>query len=271
MNNANIFLFAVWKNQHTILLMIARRADVLMKLNQKGVEADCSIFLPAKPKRDSGLLIGVLHGWLGSGTLHALAAELSHTGHTVFAVDHGSMTNKRRSQAVHQATKAAARETGIRDVMYIGHSLAARDIVAAALHQKHKENVTYKVQRVVTVDGVGTNGQKINPLAVIGDVKGHLSLIREVPEDYAAVAGMSVFNFFSNPFMHSYEGISALTYDATHDVEVLRGAGVAVEHHFHANDGVIKAPQDGRGTIHEGSHLTFAVQPDTAQYIVRAA
>jgi hypothetical protein len=232
----------------------------------------CEVFnAKGNIKRDSGLLIGVLHGWLGAGTMRFVANAAREHGHTVFVVNQAKFQHNDRSKAVHEATKVAVKETGIADVFYVAHSLSARDIVTAAKFQQANPAPEYTVRRLATVDGVGTNGMDIDLIHLGLEVRGFADLLLESPRTYAETMGRSALNFVRSPLAHIIEGISTIRYDATEDVLAIRKAGVVVTHDFHEDDLVVRPPTDDRGVIHEGSHMSFVCNRETIDSLVIAA
>ena len=240
----------------------------VLRVSHAGTFGTCEVYQPRKRSRDSELLIGIIHGWIGRGTLRPVASQLAEHGHTVFTVDHSGWRSNDRSRAVHEATKAATLETGMRSVLYMGHSMAAKDLLRAARYQHEKQPPNYDFMKLVTVDGLGTNDKPFNPLAMRKEAKIHAELLKSSPITYAEVIGRSAINLAVRPIPRMAEVAQAVFYNANGDVQALRQNGVEVEHIFHRDDGVIQAPDDDRGAVFEGGHLTFAISPDNARDIV---
>jgi len=267
-----------YKFESTIMLMTVPFPDFDRYVPDKtlrtkgGGRHGCEVFdARGNKKTDSKLLIGVLHGWLGAGTMRFIANAAREHGHTVFVVNHSKHQHEKRSKAVHEATKVAVKETGIEDVLYVAHSLASRDIATAAKFQQSKADPTYTIRRLATVDGVGTNGTDIDLLRLGLEVRGFAELLRESPRTYAEIVGRSVLNFVRSPIAHIVEGVSTIHYDAADDIAAIREAGVIVTHDFHESDFVVRPPVDERGIVHTGSHMSFACERGTIDSIVATA
>jgi len=229
-----------------------------------GTKRDVRVFNgKGKHAESSEHVIHVMHGLLGEGTVDYIAGHLSEQGHDVYTHDENEWHPKRRSRNVHLATSAAMDYFKRPTVEHFVHSDAVRAIVDSVVHQTDKdpEELKYKIVRVTTVDGNGTNGIPINLFEMHQEGRGIVELAKKSPHTSARVYGRSIMNFLNSPVTSTLQGAWALRYDGRPDIAVIENAGVPVRSAFQDQDFVIRDPGDG--ITMPGSHMSAVIVPDT--------
>jgi pimeloyl-ACP methyl ester carboxylesterase len=225
----------------------------------------------------SDALIVLLHGWLGSATMHFVAGELSMNGHDVAVVDHhthaGLATllhpNKQRSVDAHGVTKDAALRTGKHIVHLIDHSNGNQDALHLTEHAL-KQGAPYTVRAIGAVAGVGMNGEHVHPTTVFAEAAEHISLLKQHPREELQVLGNSLRNYIAHPVLAVEEGIFASRVDCKAALDNLVDTGqieqlteVYLDH-----DRIIPPPKYRNDVIIlPGSHMTPVIEPEALRYV----
>lgn len=231
-------------------------------------------YYPASSTPASDRLVVLSPGWIGSLTFNRVAKVLSEYGHDVALVNHlyGSKSdvftpNAARSRRVHAVTKAAAERTNKTQVHFMSHSNGTQDVVGAVKHQFNRSegDLSYVIDKITSNSGAGTNGKRINPMTLIREIENLESYTGSERNRVAMarVLGYSALNFTLQPIKSVVEGIGAVTYDATKDMELFEKLGVSTSRSFHYDDWVVRPPDDLDGVLmYPGGHFTAATDPD---------
>jgi hypothetical protein len=250
-------------------------------------------FHPAKGRKDTQRrLVVISPGWLGSLTFNPVAKQVSYLGHDVAVVNHEDSSfmdvlhpNEARSRRLHAVTKAAVVRSGIDRVHIIDHSNGHRDATSAVKYQIGRDpeidKLTYRVEKVTAIDGVGSNGRVINPFALYQEILNYEELLDRKTTNFLKVIGYSALNFARNPLLSTIEGVGTLRYDSLPDMEAFTRAGVEVSRIFHEDDSVIPPPDlmlldcdihkpsaQGNVIIMPGGHLHTPTDEETLFYAV---
>lgn len=236
---------------------------------------------PAKGKNKNDRLVVISPGWLGSMTFNGVAKTVAESGHNVAVVSHaeGSLRdilhpNKSRAKRVHAVTKAAVEISGIPKVHIVDHSNGHRDVVEAVKYQTGRDSadLTYEIERITAMDGVGSNGMNVNIASLHGELVNFARMYGLDIGSAMRVLGYSAVNLVQRPVLSAVEGISAMKYDARPDTKAFEEAGIEVVRIFHDNDSVIRVPVDpdvlSSAVVLSGGHLSAATNPETVLYAV---
>lgn len=231
---------------------------------------------PARGHRRSDRLIVISPGWLGSITFNSVANVVAGNGHDVAVVSHAESSvtdifhpNESRSRRVHAVTKSAVRRSGKNKVHIIDHSNGHQDAVNAVRYQLDRDSseLTYKIEKITAVDGVGSNGKPINPLLLVKEVANHMNLEGVLKPNYLKVLGYSALNLIQRPITSGVEGVYTLFYDARPATAYFEEAGIEVARIFHDQDNIIPKPDDitsiANAIVMPGGHLETPTNPDT--------
>lgn len=237
-----------------------------------GTKRDVRVFNgKGKHTESSEHVIGLMHGWLGEGTVDFIAGHLSQQGHSVFTFDEKEWHPGRRNRNAHRSTVVAMKYFDRPTVAYRVHSDAVRAIVGSVIYQSTRdpEELTYEVAEVTTSAGNGTNGMPVNIVEMYKEANGIVDLAKTSPYTSARVYGRSIMNALKSPVTSSLQAALALRYDARPDISRIEEAGVPVRSVFHYDDYVIKSP-GGDAEELPGSHMTPIIIPDTMIYLSAA-
>ena len=231
---------------------------------------------PATGGKSSDRLIVISPGWLGSITFNSVAKVVASHGHDVAVVSHAESgfmdvfhPNESRSRRVHAVTKSAVHKSGKKGVHIIDHSNGHRDAVSAVEYQLGRDTaeLTYKIEKITAVDGVGSNGKPINPFLLVKEVASHVDHAGKLNPNYLKVIGYSAVNLLQRPITSSIEGMHTLFYDARPSTAYFEDAGIEVKRIFHEQDNVIPKPDDvsaiANAIIMPGGHLEAPTNPET--------
>lgn len=233
-------------------------------------------FHAARGKNSSDRLIVITPGWLGSITFNSVANVVAGHGHDVAVVSHAEASfmdmfhpNESRSRRVHAVTKSAAIKSGKKNVHVIDHSNGHQDAVNAVEYQLARDprELSYKIDKITAVDGVGSNGKPVNPLILVKEVANHIDLAGKMNPNYLKVLGYSALNLLQRPISSGIEGVHTLRYDARPTTQYFEEVGIEVARIFHDQDNVIPMPDEvtaiANAIIMPGGHLEAPTNPET--------
>lgn len=243
------------------------------------------LYLPTNRTPDR--LIVVAPGWLGDETLSERVEEAVTQDQdlAVALVRFGNLSfGEPESMRLHNATKSSVRRTDIAEVEIVDHSMGhkiAGDAIAYQLEKKPKREQTYKVVRLVSVDGAGSNGSIFSSSlrSKIGRNVASMVSQERIRNGRLKTFGRSSVNFARSPFISPIQGAKALFFDSRYNDDLCQKAGIELSYVFHEDDFVVCAPsaeklieiaRRAKVDVLPGDHLSFVDQQETLTHALAA-